>query len=249
MYISERISMTLDSCIFLNIHWKDWCWRSNTLATWCEELTQWKRPWCWERLRAEGEGGDRGWDGWMASPTQWTWVWANSSRWWRTTYSKSTKIINLRFVISGNLLSRCTFDHMDFLSTMTHTYTGSSPVSLEQFLRATERLSPELQSLVRPWVKHNSHLLHCVFFFFFSWQHHLKDVPTNWNPRLKTQMTAALTNLFPSNRTPLPHLLPLITTQGQYFQSHAFHSFSYLLNIFSALLAQRKQGWLLCTAS
>ena len=41
-------------------------------------------PWCWGRLRARGEGGDRGWDGWMASLTQWTWVWANSRRWWRT---------------------------------------------------------------------------------------------------------------------------------------------------------------------
>ena len=55
------------------IHWKDWCWNSNTLATWCEELIHWKRPWCWERLKAEGEGDDR-WDGWMASPTWWTWV-------------------------------------------------------------------------------------------------------------------------------------------------------------------------------
>ena len=44
----------------------------------------WKRPWCWEGLRAGGEGGDRGWDGWMASPTQWTWVWASSGRWWWT---------------------------------------------------------------------------------------------------------------------------------------------------------------------
>ena len=60
-----------------------WCWSSNTLATWCEEPTHWKRPWCYERLRA-GEEGDRGWDGWMASPTQWTQVWANSRRWWRT---------------------------------------------------------------------------------------------------------------------------------------------------------------------
>ena len=56
----------------LNIHWKDWCWswNSNTLATWCEKLTHLKRPWCWERLRAEGEGDGRGWDGWMASLTQ-----------------------------------------------------------------------------------------------------------------------------------------------------------------------------------
>ena len=54
-----------------NIQWKDWCWNwnSNTLATWCEELTHWKRPWCWERLKSGGEGDDRGWDDWMASPT------------------------------------------------------------------------------------------------------------------------------------------------------------------------------------
>ena len=68
----------------LHIHWKDWCWSSNMLVTWCEELTHWKRPWCWERLRAEGEESSRGWDGWMASPTQWTWVWASSGSWWRT---------------------------------------------------------------------------------------------------------------------------------------------------------------------
>ena len=55
----------------LNIHWKYWSWFSNSLATWCEELTHWKRPWCWERLRAGGEGGERGWDGWIASPTYW----------------------------------------------------------------------------------------------------------------------------------------------------------------------------------
>ena len=66
----------------LNIHWKDWCWswNSNALATCCEESTHLKWPWCWERLKAGGEGGDRGWDGWMASLTQWTWVWANSGR-------------------------------------------------------------------------------------------------------------------------------------------------------------------------
>ena len=56
---------------------------SNTLATWCEELTHLKRPWCWKRLKV-GEGDHRGWDGWMASLTQWTWVWANYGRWWRT---------------------------------------------------------------------------------------------------------------------------------------------------------------------
>jgi len=45
------------------------------------ELDLGKRPWCWERLKAGGERDDRGWDGWMASPTQWTWVWANSGSW------------------------------------------------------------------------------------------------------------------------------------------------------------------------
>ena len=70
----------------LGIHWKDWCWtcNSNTLATLCEELTHWKRPWCWEGLAAGGKGDDRGWDGWMASPTQRTWVWVNSGSWWWT---------------------------------------------------------------------------------------------------------------------------------------------------------------------
>ena len=69
-----------------NVHWKDrcWSWNSNPLATWCEELTHLKRPWCWARLRAGGEGDDRGWDGWMASPTQWTRVWVNSGSWWWT---------------------------------------------------------------------------------------------------------------------------------------------------------------------
>ena len=59
-------------------------WNPNTLATWCEERTYWKGPWCWERLKAGGEGDDRGWDGWMASLTWWTWVWVNSGSWWCT---------------------------------------------------------------------------------------------------------------------------------------------------------------------
>ena len=66
----------------LNIHWKEWCWswNSSILATWCGEPTHWKRPWCWERLKAGGEGDDREWewDGWMASLGWWTWVWISS---------------------------------------------------------------------------------------------------------------------------------------------------------------------------
>ena len=70
----------------LGVHWTDWCWswNSNILATWCKELTHLKRPWFGERLTAEGEGDDRGWDSWMASLTQWAWVWVNSGSWWRT---------------------------------------------------------------------------------------------------------------------------------------------------------------------
>ena len=62
------------------------CWsqNSNTLTTWWEELPHLKRSWCWERLRAGGEGDDRGWDGWMALLTQWRWVWVGSGSWWWT---------------------------------------------------------------------------------------------------------------------------------------------------------------------
>ena len=57
---------------------------TNTLGTWCEESTHWKRSWCWERLKAGGEGDDRGWDGWMSSLTQWIWVRVSSGCWGRT---------------------------------------------------------------------------------------------------------------------------------------------------------------------
>ena len=64
----------------------NWCWSWNcsTLATSREELTHWKRLWCWEGLGAGGEGDDRGWDCWMASLTWWTWIWVNSGSWWWT---------------------------------------------------------------------------------------------------------------------------------------------------------------------
>ena len=68
----------------LNTHWKDWCWswNSNTLTTWCKELTHLKRPWCWESLKTGGVGANRWWDGWMASPTRSTSVWASRRHWW-----------------------------------------------------------------------------------------------------------------------------------------------------------------------
>ena len=56
-WTARRSNQSIPKKSVLNIHWKDWCWswNSNTLATWCKELTHWKRPWCWERLEA-GEG-------------------------------------------------------------------------------------------------------------------------------------------------------------------------------------------------
>ena len=56
--------------------------KSSFIRILVKQPTHWKRPWCWERLKTEGEEGDRGWDGWMASPVQWTWTLANSGRWY-----------------------------------------------------------------------------------------------------------------------------------------------------------------------
>ena len=78
--IARRSNQSILRKSVLSVHWKGWCWiwNSNPLATWCEELTPWKRLWCWERLKAGGEGDDIGWDGWMASLTRWTCVWGSS---------------------------------------------------------------------------------------------------------------------------------------------------------------------------
>ena len=85
-WAARRPSQAILKELSLGFLWKEWCWSwsSSTLATSCEELTHWKRPWCWEGLGAGGEGDDRGWDGWMASRTRWTWVWVNSRSWWWT---------------------------------------------------------------------------------------------------------------------------------------------------------------------
>ena len=82
LWTARRSNQSILKEISPGCHWKDWywSWNSNILATWCEDLTHWKRPWCWERLRERGEGNNRGWDGWMASLTQWTWLRANSGR-------------------------------------------------------------------------------------------------------------------------------------------------------------------------
>ena len=85
-WTARRSNQSILKEISPGIPLEEWCWgwNSSTLATSCEVLTHWKRPWCWEGLGAGGEGDDRGWDGWMASPTQCTWVWVNSGSWWWT---------------------------------------------------------------------------------------------------------------------------------------------------------------------
>ena len=83
-WTARRSNQSILKEISPDIHWKDWCWCWSSNTTWCKELTHLKRPWCWERLKAGGEGDDRGWDGWIASPTQWKWVWVISGSWWWT---------------------------------------------------------------------------------------------------------------------------------------------------------------------
>ena len=85
-WTARRSNQSILKEINPDIYWKDWCWNwsSNTLAIRYKRPTHWKRSWCWERLRAWGEGDNRGWDGCMPSLTQWTWIWANSGRCWRT---------------------------------------------------------------------------------------------------------------------------------------------------------------------
>ena len=90
--LDKTVESPLDSKEFQPVHPKGnqseyslegwcWSWNSNTLATWWKELNHLKRPWCWERLKAGGEGDNRGWDGWTASSTQWTWVCISSRSW------------------------------------------------------------------------------------------------------------------------------------------------------------------------
>ena len=73
-------------------------WSSNTLATRCTVLIYWKRPWHEERSKAVGEGDKRGWDGWMASLTWWTWVWVSSRGWWWTGKSGILQSVRLKRV-------------------------------------------------------------------------------------------------------------------------------------------------------
>ena len=99
-WTARRSNQSILKEISPGILWKEWCysWNSSTLATSWEELTHWKRSWCWEGLGAGGEGDDRGWDGWMASLTRWKWVWVNSGSWWWTGRPGVLRFIGLQRV-------------------------------------------------------------------------------------------------------------------------------------------------------
>ena len=145
--------------LVLNTHWKDWCrsWNSNTLVTWYEEPTHWKRPWCWERLRAGGEGDDRGWGGWMASPTQWTWVWVNCGSWW---WMGRPGVLQFMGSQSQTQLSNWTelspVSLSQFISFVVQTYSSSlttqKPCSLHRFTSLEDlSLWPCSPFLSSPW--------------------------------------------------------------------------------------------------
>ena len=89
LYVFENLDFLFDN-VLIKVLCPFSCWgichflfSLLTVFMFYEELTHWKRLWCWEGLGAE-EGDDREWDGWMASPTQWMWVWVNSGSWWWT---------------------------------------------------------------------------------------------------------------------------------------------------------------------
>ena len=84
-----------------------------------QELTHWKRPWCWDRLKVEGEGDDRGWDGWMASLTRWAWVWVSSRSWWWTGKSGVLQAMGLQRVGHdwATELKTCMYGWVPLLST------------------------------------------------------------------------------------------------------------------------------------
>ena len=115
------------------------------LATWCEDMTHWKRPWSWERLNTGGAWDDRGWDVWMASPTQQTWVWRNSGRWWRT----------WKAAVLHSMGSQRVIHDWDWTTTTATTF-------LEQFLRVIWGAISWATVLILSQMKHNSQFSHFV---------------------------------------------------------------------------------------
>ena len=163
-------------CLTLWPHWLYWSWSSNTLVPWCKELTHWERPWCWERLKAGGEGGDRGWDGWMASLTQWTWVWASSGRWWRTgkcaavhgvTESKTSK--QLKKTVAGQAPLSMGFPRWEDWGGIPFPSPGDLPHS------GVEPASPTWQADSLPLSHQGSpHAKHLNIVSFYTYNHSLR---------------------------------------------------------------------------
>ena len=122
------------------------------------QITDWKRPWCWERLKAGGEGDDKGWDGWMASPTWWTWVWASSWSWWwtgkpgvlqsmgsqRVRHDWATELNCSSKTDKGNLKDICLIHHHNYCHKRLCSYFQKQkrkvPYILFQFHRITKNL-------------------------------------------------------------------------------------------------------------
>ena len=156
----------------MNTHWKVWrqSWNSNTLATWCKVLTPWKRPWCWERLKAGGEGDDREWDGWMESPTWWTWVWVSSRSWWWT--GKPS-------VLQSMELQRLRHDWMIELSwtepkeTWCAAFMGSQRVRHDWGTELNWTESPDHGACPKESPSHS------LMFFSLPWREQLEG-PANW---------------------------------------------------------------------
>ena len=141
-------------CLFWCILWKNitstrspWFY-----SYWCEEPTHWKRPCFWERLRAEGEGSNRGWDGWTTSLTQWTWVSENSRRWWRTGRPGMCSLWGRR--------------ESDMSEQQQHCWWGR--VECMEFQKRSGAVHPNFSLLTLNSVYHLTHLLKFIYFEIFS---------------------------------------------------------------------------------
>ena len=124
-------------------------------------MTHWKRPWCWERLKARGEGDDRGWDGWMASLTRWTWAWASFWSWWwrgKLGVLQSVGLQRVRDDWVTELILQLAIDSLNL-------WWFSKKFLI--YLRASQVVS--LSRNQEPWLTHLSQMT-CKSFLFFSLQ-------------------------------------------------------------------------------
>ena len=129
------------------------CIVTNILVTWYEELTPLKRPWCWERLRAGGEGDNRWWDGLMASPTQWTWVWVNSRSWWWTGRPGMLRFMWSQIVIQDWVnWTDCYFSLVDLFLPIPHNGSAKKPcLPISAYFPTCHSLHWELKVTATLW--------------------------------------------------------------------------------------------------